>query len=645
MKLTTVRISNFQSYGPEATTIRLEPITFFLGPNGAGKTGVLQAIARMFAFDPSLRRIQGSDFHVNQADAAKRKSVPSVLWLEAEFEFPETKDDAGKYPTIPSHFAHMRLEAKDGVPKVRFRLEAEMDEDGEIEELIYYVLQIDKSDTPVKKVPVPKYDRSTIQVHYLPARRDPTDHISYAANSLLGRALRAADWQTEREDIATLAKGISEALAGNKAVEGISQELTAFWMSLHKGSYYTDPNLIFERNEIEILLRHLTINFSAGPDGNSVDFARLSDGQKSILYVSLVLAMQSISRRVLSGELDAFNTDKLRPAIFTIIAMEEPENSLSPHYLGRIVKNLTDFSKNHDGQAIIATHSPSLIKRVPPESLRYLRLDKQRQTVVKNIVLPDVDDEAHKFVREAVQSFTELYFSRFVILGEGDSEEIVLPRLLQAWGLPEDDSSISIVPLGGRHVNHFWRLLQGLDIPYLTLIDLDLCRYQGGWGRIRYAAQQLLNYSSSVGVLTQKHIDKLPKWDAEESLLGTQLGQNWLKFLENMGVFFSSPLDLDLALIQKFPAAYEVKAGDLQEPDEKTLKSVLGKSHIKVDQYLPEVQKYFDIYHQRFKLRSKPVAHLTAFAKLTDSQLKTEIPEVLLRLLAITQQRVKELPE
>jgi putative ATP-dependent endonuclease of OLD family len=31
----------------------------------------------------------------------------------------------------------------------------------------------------------------------------------------------------------------------------------------------------------------------------------------------------------------------------------------------------------------------------------------------------------------------------------------VLPRLLQAKGIAEDDASISVAPLGGRHVNHF----------------------------------------------------------------------------------------------------------------------------------------------------------------------------------------------
>ena len=46
-----------------------------------------------------------------------------------------------------------------------------------------------------------------------------------------------------------------------------------------------------------------------------------------------------------------------------------------------------------------------------------MRLDEERATVVKRIELPD-GGEALKFVREAVQAFPELYFSRFVGLGD-----------------------------------------------------------------------------------------------------------------------------------------------------------------------------------------------------------------------------------
>ncbi len=182
MKLTRLRISNFQSFGPQATAIGFEAMTFLLGPNGAGKTAVLQALARLFGFDPSLRRVRRTDFHITPKDLAKGDVVPLTLWIEAQFEFPELKKAKGKHATIPGHFAHMQLDSADGVPRVRFRLTAQLDEDGDIEETMHYVVLTDEEDEPTKTVIVPKHDRNAIQVHYLPARRDPTDHISYAAN-------------------------------------------------------------------------------------------------------------------------------------------------------------------------------------------------------------------------------------------------------------------------------------------------------------------------------------------------------------------------------------------------------------------------------------------------------------------------------
>lgn len=201
-------------------------------------------------------------------------------------------------------------------------------------------------------------------------------------------------------------------------------------------------------SEVEALLRHMSVSFSPGHDEQLVDFSRLSDGQKSMLYLSLVLSSQAIGRAVLAEEDTSFDADKLRPPVFTLVAVEEPENSLSPHYLGRIVNALNLMTGNGDAQALIATHAPSMLRRVAPERIRYLRLTEGRTSRVAHIQLPDTTDEAHKFVREAVQAFPEVYFSRLVVLGEGDSEEIVLPRLLQAKGAPVDESAVSIAPLG-----------------------------------------------------------------------------------------------------------------------------------------------------------------------------------------------------
>jgi putative ATP-dependent endonuclease of OLD family len=647
MKLVRLRLSNFRSFRADCTELDLDDLTFFLGPNGAGKTAVLQALARMFSLDPAQRKVKKSDFHVPHDEKPEEAPLERKLWIEADFEFPEllAKGSDKAAPAVPGNFAHMQLTGVKGPAQVRFRLHAKLDQDDDIEENFTFVIKVDDDGNPLEEGRVAKHDRNAIQVHYLPARRDPADHISYSTNALLGRALRAADWATEREEISDLTEKISLALVGNTAIEGITSALAAQWGKLHKGDYFADPSISFARSELENLLRHLSIGFTPGHGEQLVDFSRLSDGQQSILYLSIVLGVHQIGAKVLSGKLaDAFDIDKLRPAVFTLIAIEEPENSLSPHYLGRVVRSLGKFAEGQDAQAVLATHSPSLMRRVPPETVRYMRLDEQRATVIKRIELPD-DEEALKFVREAVQAFPELYFSRFVVLGEGDSEEVVLPRLLAADGILTDDASISVVPLGGRHVNHFWRLLHGLGIPHVTLLDLDLARHQGGWGRIKYAAKQLLAYSDVAKVgLKDEQVKSIPKWDDDQGLMVQDDG--WFVRLEEHGVFFSSPLDLDFLLMIAYPAAYDVEDDDLEEPDEDGLKAVLGKKHDVVgNQYTDEQLKYFDSYNSRFKLGSKPAWHIQAMASLTDEDLLGGMPDVLGRLLKRIRKELKALPE
>lgn len=43
----------------------------------------------MFAFDPSLRRVQRSDFHVPFDEVADAAPPERSFWIEAEFVFPE----------------------------------------------------------------------------------------------------------------------------------------------------------------------------------------------------------------------------------------------------------------------------------------------------------------------------------------------------------------------------------------------------------------------------------------------------------------------------------------------------------------------------------------------------------------------------
>lgn len=641
MKLDTLRISNFQSFGQEPTEITFEDISYLIGPNGSGKTSTLQAISRLFGFDPSLRRILKSDFHINPSE--ETPPLERELWIEANFLFPELLDE-GEHSTIPEFFNQMRLDSGEDIPRIRYRLEASMGINGDIEENLFYILDVNENNEPISKTLVPRSDRNQILAHYLPARRDPSNHIGFGTNALLGRLLRSINWDVERENINSLSEQINSCITDNSSISSLCTKLDESWGYLHTGKFFTKPQLSFGNSEVEALLKYMSISFSPGHGETNVDYSRLSDGQKSMLYLSLVISSITLNRNVISGEEPAFDINKLNPPVFTLILIEEPENSLSPHYLGRISNVLKKLLGN-DTQALIATHAPSILRRVEPKRIRYLRLNsKSRSTDIRTVTLPEKADEAHKFVREAVQAFPEIYFARLVVLGEGDSEEIVLPKLFDALELPVDESAICITPLGGRHVNHFWRLLSALDIPYVTLLDLDVARHQGGWGRIKNANDNLIKFEPTK-VLPASW--PLPKWNDDNAPILTnhfyeEGTASIFEALEERNIYFSTPLDLDFAMLEAYPEAYKVT---LKSPTKTTINIVLGDSHHCAEQYSKKQKELFETYKSYFKNGSKPANHLEGIANISDENLVKNMPESYKRLGLKIKQMLEEIPE
>lgn len=645
MRLATLRLTNFQCFGPETEEISFDDsTTIIIGPNGSGKTAILQALSRLFDTNPSRRRVKADDFHVgiDEEDAPEERNFT----IEADFLLPEGGTDSGAH-SIPPCFNHMRLDDEGEVLKVRFRLAASMGQNGDIADALYYVVgKEDNGDDKLRGVP--RADRNHIAVYYLPARRDPNDHIRSSTTSLLSRIVRAVDWQKEAEEYKTSISDLQELIKDNTAVKATSKSISENWSNLHKGSHFKDAAITFGADSLEKLIQNFSVQFNPAHATKNIDYSLLSDGQKSLLYLSLVSAYIEIGRRAMALETAnevGIDLDKLSPPIFSIIAVEEPENSLSPHYLGRINKALAKICSAPDAQAIVTTHAPSILRRIAPENIRFTRLGNERTASVKKIGLPPKTEmDAHKFVREGLISNPEIYFARLVILGEGASEDIVLPKLFEAGKLPFDENGIVLAQLGGRHVNYLWKILSDLKIPYATLLDLDLARHHGGWGRIKYARDQLAKAGMTVGNKT------LAKWDASNPLgeydtENPDYGLKCLEFLRTKGVFFSQPLDLDFSMSQAFPRAYGINAENQQLPDDVTIKSVLGKSHANIDWYSKTQKKGFDDYHRLFKVKSKPTTHMEALSNLSLDEVETDLPQEYRKLITYVSKKLEEVFE
>lgn len=361
--------------------------------------------------------------------------------------------------------------------------------------------------------------------------------------------------------------------------------------------------------------------------------------------------------------------DLQTPAL-TIVAAEEPENHLSPHLFGRAIKKLTATANLPNAQVLISSHTASVLKRIEPESIRYLRINDQHRSEVFPIRLMGTRENVHKFVREAVRAYPELYFAKLVILVEGESEDIVLSRVLEAHHSPVDMAQISIVPIGGRHVNHFWRLLNELGIPHVTLLDLDRGRKGGGWGRVRYAVKQLhflhhpehldkeatnakitIKVKNKTKVLTKDDLDEYSRKKTFEK--GDELDACVMKLREH-NVFFSSPLDLDFMMLSEFPDHYkhersfpEGQGPDIPtDPDEyneklaQAEKSVLKTSGTSAG-YSAEDKELFIHYDYLFLGRGKPVTHMIALSELSNDELRNGLPEPLSALIARVKEKLK----
>ncbi|WP_216893066.1 ATP-dependent nuclease [Nocardia alni] len=647
MFIESVTLDNFQCFGPGRTTVQFDDgLTAFVGPNGSGKTATCQALLRLFGITAQERTVRVDDFHVSVSEVAapttRQLTVEVVLaFPELDTEEPDNDDDQSTSSAltvasraVPEFFQRMAATDESDL-KVRIVLDAEWVDDGTVDGAITDTRRV--VSTFAEKygedswVPLTPAERSRIQMVYIPASRDGARQVT---TFLRSRLWRAAQWSTELRD---LVSGSASEVAGKfmkePVVEAVETALTNRWKELHDAGTSASPRLRLLDGELNQLVRNSELVFEPDPTGSPRPARLLSDGQRSLLYLALTAATLDVEAAVVNGDHDdEFTLEPARLPNLTLIAVEEPENSLSPFFLSRIVNQLQDLSDEGATQVILSSHSASVFTRIRPEVVRHFRLSSDSATAaVHEIILPTDDTEAGKFLREAVHAYPELYFAKFVVLGEGDSEQIVIPRVATALGVSLDSSFVAVVPLGGRHTNHMWKLLNDLKIPHATLLDLDYGRDGAGPARLRDACNRLI----------ANGIDPLADLEGYDDIaaIGDELEldalQQILMHLRKFGIFFGAPLDLDYLMLRRYPDAYtKLEADEIGPHQSDATDVVIGKSPTQPAYWShPKRAERLRWYRYLFTNRSKPSSHLRALGRLTDDELQKSAPEVVVALV------------
>lgn len=493
MHIESLSLRNFRCFGDSVTKIQIpSEITAFVGDNGTGKTTAVDALKRLFSPSSGDRQLRKSDVHFGPLENSQNVDEREVV-IDVVFGFSDTT-------TVPPVFNDVFFNASDEALKVRLVYEGlykkfESYEDN-IDVKLYTVRTLDEvpfGSDDERKTPFSARSTRFAELVYIPAHRDSKGVTKFALNKLLKILEHSADWDEEtKNETHKFANNLEQRLNKVPAIQTVTKELINDWRTLHDSSYDAATHIGVVATEFEQLIRDLTLHFYESPTGERRKLEELSEGQVSLLYFALTATNHSLAREIEkfdgSSGLEGFKMLMVTPPPLTIFAFEEPENHLGPFYLSRLVELLKKLISKGSAQVLVTSHSTSVLRQIPPQNVRYFRTcPKSLISQVHGILLPEEDSEAFNFLHQVILANPEIYFARLVIIGEGDSERIVIPRFAKAFGVTLDPSFVAFVPIGGRHANKVWKLVSNLEIPCLTLLDFDLGRHNGGIGRIKDA--------------------------------------------------------------------------------------------------------------------------------------------------------------
>ena len=161
--------------------------------------------------------------------------------------------------------------------------------------------------------------------------------------------------------------------------------------------------------------------------------------------------------------------DASQVAYYPIIAIEEPESHLHPN----AQKKLYSQINNIVGQKIVATHSSYIAGSAKLNEIRSVCKSATGTTVGKfNETVLD-DEDIRKIYRQVINTRGELFFSKLVILFEGETEEQALPITIERYfGKSSIELGVDFIGVGGSgNYLPFIRFFEAFNIPYLIFSD------------------------------------------------------------------------------------------------------------------------------------------------------------------------------
>ena len=213
-----------------------------------------------------------------------------------------------------------------------------------------------------------------------------------------------------------------------------------------------------------------------------LDLSELGEGARNLILIALLKSF-------------AKNFKSIDGIMNGILALEEPELFLHPQARRHLFSELRDIA-NSGMQVIISTHSDSFIDTEFFDEIgRVVKIDDEenegklytklitcsKTTLLNHCISTGVP--ANKVTLASLQEYykttsniklNEGFFARYLILVEGETEELTIPELLESLDIDCNPMGISVIGVNGKNqIPKYWRLYSKFNIPIIVVIDND----------------------------------------------------------------------------------------------------------------------------------------------------------------------------
>jgi len=454
----TVRISNFRSL--KNIEAILGPLTVLVGANNCGKTSFLKALNLSIGVE--RRVITKDDFYIAEKDSGEDKKIRidikiipidnngvrgnefEELWRDVEF---------GELIT---------LDSKDR-QYVAFRTE-----------IAFNVL---KNDYEVKRYRIPEWQENSkdwetveyadslkaffpdIPLFFIDAQRDILEDLRNRA-SYLGKLISKVKIDPEKlKELEGRIKELNDEIVGNSEIlSHLKEKLKELSDTIQANGSGIDITPV--NKKIRDLSKGLNINFQ---DGKSESFPLEYHGMGTRSWASLLTFKAYITWLAETYQKEGSNP------YHPVLALEEPEAHLHPNAQRHLYSQLTTIT----GQKIISSHSPYIAGQCQLNQIRlfYKADDSPIISTFDDTGLSPED--IRRLNREILQTKGELFFSKAIVLFEGETEEQAFPIFAKSyWGKHPFELGIDFVGVGGSgNYLPFIRFCESFRIPWYILSD------------------------------------------------------------------------------------------------------------------------------------------------------------------------------